>query len=129
MVCISLLALALAVANAAPAPPAPTCDATTGNCYGAGQPHGGKLVNTYVADESQRKALKAECTTTLELSQRQACDVALLVSGGFSPLVGFMTKDDYEGVVENMKATKAGVIFGLPVVLDITDPSIEGKKV
>merc|ERR1719235_1372464 len=40
-----------------------------------------------------------------------------------------MTKEDYEGVVADMKAPKAGVIFGLPVILDVTDASIEGKKV
>jgi len=106
-----------------------TCDAKTGKCQGAGQPHGGQLVDTYVADDAQRKSLVSQSTATLELSQRQACDVALLVSGGFSPLQGFMRKADYDGVVEGMRATESGALFGLPVILDVANPDIQGKKV
>jgi len=69
-----------------------------------------------------------ETTSTLELSERQACDVALLVTGGFSPLQGFMNKADYDSVVDNMR-TRDGVLFGLPVVLDVTDEKLRGKKV
>jgi sulfate adenylyltransferase len=105
-----------------------TCDAKTGKCQGAGQPHGGFLVNTYVSDKAKRESLIAECTATLELSQRQACDVSLLVNGGFSPLDGFMKKADYDGVVESMRIAD-GVLFGLPVVLDVVDTSLQGKKV
>lgn len=86
-------------------------------------------MDTFVADDKQRQKLVGECTATLELSQRQACDVALLVNGGFSPLTGFMKKADYDGVVENMRTAESGVIFGLPVVLDVTSPDYEGKKV
>merc|ERR1719396_282492 len=94
-----------------------------------GQAHGGQLVSTFVADSAKREALVSECSTTLELSQRQACDVALLVNGGFSPLQGFMKKADYDGVVENMRVVDSGVLFGLPVVLDVGDPAIQGTKV
>jgi len=106
----------------------PTCDAATGKCMGAGQPHGGVLVNTFVADASARQALKSECTATLELSQRQACDVSLLVNGGFSPLTGFMKQADFDGVVTDMRISD-GTLFGLPVVLDVDDASLLGKKV
>jgi len=93
-----------------------------------GAPHGGKLVNMYESDEAKRDALVASCTATLELSQRQTCDVALLVNGGFSPLDGFMKQADYDGIVENMRTTN-GDLFGLPVVLDVKDESLAGKKV
>merc|ERR1719171_2129956 len=90
-------------------------------------PHGGALVNT-VVPAAEREALVAETTATMELSERQACDVALLMFGGFSPLTGFMTKADYDSQVETMR-TKDGVLFGLPVVLDVADKELEGKKV
>merc|ERR1719245_1488037 len=96
---------------------------------GAGVPHGGSLVSTFVASESERSRFVSECTATLELSERQACDVALLVTGGFSPLNGFMKRADYDGVVEDMRTNEQGVLFGLPVVLDVNDASLEGKKV
>jgi len=116
--------LAAVVAQAAE----PTCDANTGKCQGAGQPHGGMLVETYVSDAAARKALLASSTAKLELSERQACDVSLLINGGFSPLTGFMTEADYNGVVENMRLS-TGELFGLPVVLDVPDLSLKGKKV
>merc|ERR1719409_2578441 len=108
----------------------PTCDAKTGKCEGDGQPHGGELVSAYVEDAKERETLVHGAEGTLELSERQACDVALLVSGGFSPLKGFMKKADYDGVVENMRvAESGGVLFGLPVVLDVADDHYQGKKV
>merc|ERR1719327_739103 len=96
------------------------CLITGGKCSGAGAPHGGALVNTVVTDAALKKKLIAETSATVELSERQACDVALLMFGGFSPLNGFMKKADYEGVVDNMRLAN-GVLFSLPVVLDVTD--------
>merc|ERR1740121_249586 len=101
----------------------PTCDAQTQKCVGAGAPHGGKLV-----DLSTSSLTAKDATATLELSQRQACDVSLLVSGGFSPLEGFMKQADYNSVVESMRTTD-GLLFGLPVILDVADTSLQGKKV
>lgn len=106
----------------------PTCDAKTGKCQGAGEPHGGTLVDTYIRSDSERSSLIASTSVTLELSQRQACDVLLLVHGGFSPLRGFMKKAEYDNVVDTMRLTD-GTLFGLPVILDVNDPSIAGKKV
>merc|ERR1712232_1277497 len=103
-----------------------SCRAEPGS--GAGAPHGGSLVSTVVTDAALKKQLIAETTATLELSERQACDVALLTFGGFSPLDGFMKKADYDGVVANMRLAN-GVLFSLPVVLDVSDTSLEGKKV
>merc|ERR1712176_1241629 len=99
-----------------------------GTCSGAGAPHGGALVSTVISDAALKKKLIAEAAATVELSERQACDVALITFGGFSPLNGFMKKADYEGVVENMRLA-SGVLFSLPVVLDVTDTSLQGKKV
>merc|ERR1712190_226390 len=98
------------------------------SCSGAGSPHGGALVNTVISDAALKKKLIAEASATIELSERQACDVALLMFGGFSPLTGFMKKADYDGVVDNMRLTN-GVLFSLPVVLDVPDTSLRGKKV
>jgi sulfate adenylyltransferase len=106
-----------------------TCDAKTGVCTdGAGKPHGGALVSTFVSEGAEREALMATVTASLELSERQACDVALLVTGGFSPLNGFMKEADYNRVVSEMRTT-TGVLFGLPVILDVANDSFLGKKV
>jgi len=45
-------------------------------------PHGGKLVNLLVTEPKQKAALFAECQgRTIELSDRNACDVELLTVG------------------------------------------------
>jgi len=107
-----------------------TCSAKGGaTCSGAGEPHGGQLINTYISDAAAQIKMVSGCTATLELSERQACDVALLVNGGFSPLDGFMKKADYEGIVTDMRTVTHGVLFGLPVVLDVNDASLQGKNV
>jgi sulfate adenylyltransferase len=83
-------------------------------------PHGGELVNLMVTDASEKAALLASATRTLELSDRNACDVELLANGGFSPLKGFMNEDVYQGCVENMRLPGSNLLFGMPIVLDTT---------
>ena len=78
-------------------------------------PYGGTLVDLMVPSAEQA-ALKASATKTLECSDRNACDVELLVVGGFSPLRGFMHQEDYDAVVSGYR-TSAGHLFGLPIPL------------
>ena len=85
-------------------------------------PHGGSLVDLRVPDD-QRDALRAAVDRVVECSDRNACDVELLVVGGFSPLRGFMHQEDYEAVVERHR-TSSGLLFGLPIVFDSDDASI-----
>ena len=42
------------------------------------------------------------------------------MSGGFSPLRGFMTQADYEGVCHNMRLA-SGVLWPMPITLDVTE--------
>ena len=79
-------------------------------------PYGGTLVDLMVATD-QRVAVKASANQVLECSDRNACDVELLVVGGFSPQRGFMHQGDYDAVVSGHR-TPSGYLFGLPVVMD-----------
>ena len=54
--------------------------AATAERTGLITPHGGKLVSLFVPEE-QKAAVKASATKTLELSDRNACDVELLTVG------------------------------------------------
>ena len=85
-------------------------------------PHGGSLVNLAVP-AAERESLLAGVSRRIECSDRNACDVELLVVGGFSPLRGFMHQPDYEAVVEGHRTT-SGLLFGLPIVFDTDDASI-----
>jgi len=85
-------------------------------------PHGGALVNLMVA-AGDRESLKAGASRRVECSDRNACDVELLVVGGFSPLRGFMHQEDCDAVVAGHR-TSSGLLFGLPIVFDTDDASI-----
>lgn len=56
-----------------------------------------------MAPKEQHAELIASATHKQECSERNACDVELLTVGGFSPLTGFMNKDVYDNVVDNMR--------------------------
>ncbi|MCA1787407.1 MAG: adenylyltransferase, partial [Desulfobacteraceae bacterium] len=78
-----------------------------------------ELVNLLV-DEEQHQILK-ELTSTMPdviLNERQICDFELLVTGVFSPLKGFMTRMDYESVLDRMRLT-TGELWPVPICLDV----------
>ena len=85
-----------------------------------GAPHGGKLVDLRASSAAVGAALLARAVTTIELTERQACDVELLVNGGFSPLTGFMTKPEYESVLENGRLPEQQ-LWAMPITMDTSD--------
>lgn len=92
-------------------------------------PHGGNLVNKLVEDPKVKADLVKSCKRSIDLTERQACDVELLVAGGFSPLEGFMDQKEYNHVVEKMRLPEQQ-LFGAPVTLDVNDSSYKaGDKV
>ena len=83
--------------------------------------HGGELVQL-IATSERGAELKSHSREwpSWDLTGRQLCDLELLLSGGFSPLRGFMTKADYEGVCHNMRLA-SGVLWPMPITLDVTE--------
>ncbi len=91
-------------------------------------PHGGELINL-IAEPGRAGELKAHSRDwpSWDLTARQACDLELLLSGGFSPLRGFMTRADYLGVCHNMKLA-SGVLWPIPITLDVTEQFAQTLK-
>jgi sulfate adenylyltransferase len=91
-------------------------------------PHGGKLINLMV-DKKRAATLKAESVNwpSLNLTQRQICDLELLMNGGFSPLTTFMAKKDYESVCKNMRLAN-GTLWPMPICLDMPDDMAKNLK-
>ena len=85
------------------------------------EPYGGELKNLIrgEADTAERKKF-AYRLPAITLNQRQLCDLELLLNGGFSPLEGFMNRDDYENVVQTMRLSD-GTLWPIPIVLDIPE--------
>ena len=60
----------------------------------------------------------------LHLDARQKCDLELLLNGGFSPLKGFLCRDDYRSVVEKCRLAD-GTLWPMPITLSIHDSDLE----
>ncbi|KAG0133102.1 hypothetical protein HOY82DRAFT_556725 [Tuber indicum] len=90
------------------------------------QPHGGVLKDLIARDLPRHAELLAESETlpALVLTERQLCDLELILSGGFSPLEGFMNEKDYNGVVGNLRLVD-GTLFSMPITLDVSKAQIE----
>ena len=85
------------------------------------EPHGGELKNLYLsAEDAEQEKQAARDYASWDLTERQLCDVELLLNGAFSPLEGFMNRDDYESVVESMRLA-SGVLWPIPVTLDVSE--------
>ena len=58
------------------------------------------------------------------LTDRQMCDLELIMDGSFSPLTGFLNEDDYNSVIDEMRMTD-NTIWPIPINLDVDDKFIE----
>jgi sulfate adenylyltransferase len=84
-------------------------------------PHGGELVQLQVpAERAAELRAHSKDWPSWDLTPRQLCDLELLMSGGFSPLRGFMNRADYEGVCHNMRLAN-GTLWPIPITLDVTE--------
>ncbi|NIL99712.1 MAG: bifunctional sulfate adenylyltransferase/adenylylsulfate kinase [Acidobacteria bacterium] len=85
------------------------------------QPHGGELVDLIV-DEQRAAELKSESQDwpSWDLTARQLCDLELLMNGGFSPLTGFLCREDYEAVCDGMRLAD-GSLWPIPITLDVSE--------
>lgn len=85
------------------------------------EPHGGVLKELYLdaaaAEEEKQKALSY---ISWDLTDRQLCDIELLLNGAFSPLEGFLTRAEYDGVLKDMRLP-GGVLWPMPITLDVSE--------
>jgi len=93
------------------------------------QPHGGELKDLYLdvaaAQDEKQKALNY---LSWDLTDRQLCDIELLLNGAFSPLEGFLTRAEYDGVVKDMRLPN-GILWPMPITLDVSDEFAQQAKV
>ena len=87
-------------------------------------PYGGELKNLIIKDKNLKNDLISKATYEFECSERNACDVELLMVGAFSPLEGFMDENNYNSVIKNNRNT-SGLLFGLPIVFDSNNEKVK----
>jgi sulfate adenylyltransferase len=86
------------------------------------QPHGGELV-----DRTGERPDDLDQFEVITLTSRELSDLDMLACGALSPLEGFMNRDDYERVVEEMLLA-SGLPWALPVCLAVDAPP-QGDRV
>lgn len=91
-------------------------------------PHGGELIDlTSHPEHASELKGKSREWPSWDLTPRQLCDLELLMSGGFSPLRGFMTRADYDVVCHNMRLA-SGVLWPMPITLDVKEEFAKSLK-
>jgi sulfate adenylyltransferase len=92
------------------------------------EPHGGELKELYLDDAAaQSEKENALNYMSWDLTDRQLCDIELLLNGAFSPLEGFLTEAEYEGVVKDMRLPN-GVLWPMPITLDVSEEFAQQAK-
>lgn len=76
-------------------------------------PHGGKLIEAFNPDYPIQNT-----NQEIEIDSVALSDLELIACGLFSPLTGFLGKEDYESVVESMRLAD-GTVWPIPVTLPI----------
>ncbi|MCZ6575669.1 MAG: sulfate adenylyltransferase [Acidiferrobacterales bacterium] len=95
------------------------------------------LVAPYGVDELKPRLLagnalaaereRAQSLPQVQLSSREVGDLIMIGIGGFTPLEGFMTRADWEGVCDGMR-TASGLFWPIPVTLSTDQATADGIK-
>ncbi|EGV62708.1 Sulfate adenylyltransferase [Yamadazyma tenuis] len=103
------------------------------------QPHGGVLQDLVLRDAGIKQRLINEIASEgykkYILTDRQLCDLELILNGGFSPLTGFLNEDDYNSVVNHMRLASVkneegrGLLWPIPITLDVDESFAKTVKV
>ena len=92
-------------------------------------PYKGKLVNLLLEEsDAEHIRIESENYPAITLTQRQQCDLELLVTGALSPLTGFMNQKDYESVVDNATLSD-GTVWPIPYYIDLTEAQADSINV
>lgn len=90
-------------------------------------PHGGILINR-MAEDKEKALQDSKDLPILFLDSWTLSDVEMIAIGAFSPLTGFLGKQDYLSVVESMHLQN-GLPWSIPVTLAVTPDELEGISV
>jgi len=92
-------------------------------------PHGGGELKPLLLEgeellEEQRRALNMP---QVRLSSREAGDLIMLGIGGFTPLTGFMSRADWEGVCDGFKLAN-GLFWPIPITLSTDESTVDAVE-
>lgn len=85
-------------------------------------PHGGRLVNRFVASDKKTEGMLA-----VQVSTDLRNDIENIADGIFSPLDGFVGEQDFQSIVKTGRL-KNGLAWTVPIVLDVDDQTAGRMK-
>ena len=93
-------------------------------------PHGGGSLRPLLLEGEALKAelVRAASLPKVKVSSREKGDIVMMGQGGFTPLDGFMTHADWQGVCDGMKMA-SGLFWPIPITLSTDKATAEGIKV
>jgi sulfate adenylyltransferase len=86
-------------------------------------PHGGKLINRWNPDYNLEHINKE-----IEIDFMALSDLELIANGAYSPIEGFLTREDYESVVKNMRLAN-GLVWSIPITLPVSEEQAESVAI
>ncbi len=93
------------------------------------KPHGASELKPLLleGDALAAEVARAASLAKVNVSSREAGDLVMLGIGGFTPLDGFMTRADWEGVCDGMKMA-SGLFWPIPITLSTDEATAKGIK-
>jgi sulfate adenylyltransferase len=93
------------------------------------KPHGGGSLKPLMleGDALAAEIARARSLPRLRVSSREKGDLIMLGIGGFTPLAGFMTRADWEGVCDGYR-TASGLFWPIPITLSADEKAADGIK-
>jgi sulfate adenylyltransferase len=90
-------------------------------------PHGSKTLRPLLlnGDALAREKQRARSLPQVRVSSRERGDIIMFGIGGFTPLDGFMTKADWQGVCDTMH-TASGLFWPIPITLSAAEDVAAG---
>ncbi len=83
------------------------------------KPHGGKLIDRVIKKGREAAIAQAEELFQLDLDEEKAKEIQNIAHGVFSPLDGFLNRDDFLSVLERGRLGN-NLVWTIPIVLDVS---------
>lgn len=93
------------------------------------KPHGGgELKPLLLQGQAREEELsRAQSLPKVQITSREAGDLIMMGIGGFTPLEGFMTRADWEGVCDGYRMAN-GLFWPIPITLSTGKATADGIK-
>ena len=93
-------------------------------------PHGGGALKPLMPAGESLAAARARARTlrVVRVSSREKGDLIMLGIGGFTPLQGFMTRADWQGVCDNYRMAD-GLFWPIPITLSVDSKTADSIRI